>query len=151
LRLLQAQRAPTLDSMSRAVIRLWAIALWGACSHAWAAGDGLVPPVSGLSVSEQDQRLAGIRGRDDVLLRNADAVVGARLWLRPGSGSSAFVYADVGATNSAVRWQGLAGIHGGHGIDLVGGWRRVTYHYAPGAGFDSLDFDGPFLGATLAL
>ena len=65
--------------------------------------------------------------------------------------SRAFVYADVGASNSAVRWQGLAGIHGGHGIDLVGGWRRVTYNYAPGSGFDSLDFEGPFLGATLAL
>ena len=38
---------------------------------------------------------------------------------------------------------------GAHGLDLLGGWRRVTYHFSPGRGLDSLDFDGPFLGATL--
>jgi len=134
------------------------VTLFGASAHVWAAGDTATadiwpasPPVSGLSSSDKDRRLAGIRKRDEVLLLNSDAVVGARLWLTPGSASPAFVYADLGATNSALRWQGLAGIHGGHGIDVVGGWRRVTYHYAPGSGFDSLDFDGPFLGAVLAL
>jgi hypothetical protein len=139
--LLLWQRALTLNAMNQAVIRLLAVTLAGASFHAWAASDA----------PARDLRLAGVRGSDDVLLRNADAVIGARLWLTPGSASSAFVYADVGATNSAVKWQGLAGIHRGHGIDLVGGWRRVTYHYAPGFGLDSLDFDGPFLAATLAL
>lgn len=128
------QRALTLNAMNQAFIRLLAVTLAGASFHAGAASDFTT---------------AGVW--DDVLLRNADAVVGARLWLTPGSASSAFVYADVGATNSAVKWQGLAGIHRGHGIDLVGGWRRVTYHYAPGFGLDSLDFDGPFLAATVAL
>ena len=120
--------------MNQAVILLLAVTLFGVSAQARAASD-----------------VTGIRGRDDVLLLNSDAIVGARLWLTPGSASSAFLYADVGATNSSLRWQGLAGIHGSHGIDLVGGWRRVTHHYAPGLVVDSLDFDGPFLGATLAL
>jgi hypothetical protein len=133
--LLLAQRAPTLNSMrSQALSLLLAVALFGTSAHVKADSD-----------------VSGIRGREDVLLLNSDAIVGARLWLHPGSASSAFLYADVGATNSSLRWQGLAGIHGSHGIDLVGGWRRVTHHYAPGFGVDSLDFDGPFLGATLAL
>jgi hypothetical protein len=148
LRLLPAQHAPTLNAMSQAVIRLLVATLIGACTLARAAGD--VTP-AGVWPASEDRRLSGIRRRDDVLLLNSDAIVGARLWLTPGSASPAFVYADVGATNSAMRWQGLAGIHGARGIDLVGGWRRVTYHFAPGAGFDSLDFDGAFLGAMVSL
>ena len=142
--------------MSQAVISLLVVALFGASVHVRAASEvttaGIWPASpAGLSSSDEDRRLAGIRRRDEVLLSNADAIVGARWWLTPGSATPAFVYADVGATNSALRWQGFAGIHGGHGIDLVGGWRRVTYHYAPGLGVDSLDFDGPFLGAMVSL
>jgi hypothetical protein len=84
-----------------------------------------------------------------VLLRNSDALVRATVRMNLGREWLGFVYADMGATDSAVRWQGLAGIHGGRGLDVLGGWRRVTYRFSPGAGLDSLDFDGPFLGATL--
>jgi hypothetical protein len=85
-----------------------------------------------------------------VLLRNSDALVRATVRMNLGREWLGFVYADMGATDSAVRWQGLAGIHGGRGLDVLGGWRRVTYRFSPGAGLDSLDFDGPFLGATFA-
>jgi hypothetical protein len=89
------------------------------------------------------------RQRDlEVLLRNSDALVRATVRMNLGREWLGFVYADMGATDSAVRWQGLAGIHGGRGLDVLGGWRRVTYRFSPGAGLDSLDFDGPFLGAT---
>jgi hypothetical protein len=54
----------------------------------------------------------------------------------------------MGAADSALKWQGLAGIRS-HGLDVLCGWRHVTYHFSPGRGLDSLDFDGPFLGATL--
>jgi hypothetical protein len=84
----------------------------------------------------------------EVLLRNSDALVRATVRMNLGREWLGFVYADMGATDSAVRWQGLAGIHGGSGLDVLGGWRRVTYRFSPGEGFDSLDFDGPFLGAT---
>jgi hypothetical protein len=99
-----------------------------------------------------DRELSGDRMREaerEILLRNTDALVRAKLGLTLGKGWPGFLYADMGATESALRWQGLAGIHGGHGVDLLGGWRRITYHFSPGRGFDSLDFNGPFLGATL--
>jgi hypothetical protein len=86
----------------------------------------------------------------EVLLRNSDALVRATVRMNLGREWLGFVYADMGATGSAVRWQGLAGVHGARGLDVLGGWRRVTYRFSPGAGLDSLDFDGPFLGATFA-
>ena len=90
------------------------------------------------------------QGEREVLLRNSDALVRAKVGLTLGQESLGFVYADMGAADSALRWQGLAGIRGGHGVNLLGGWRHVTYHFSPGKGVDSLDFAGPFLGATLA-
>jgi len=86
----------------------------------------------------------------EVLLRNSDAFVRAKVRLTLGRRWRGYVYADMGAADSALRWQGMAGISGGHGVDLLGGWRHVTYRFSPGMGFDSLDFNGPFLGATLA-
>ena len=90
------------------------------------------------------------QGEREVLLRNSDAFVRANARMSLGREWLGFVYADVGAADSALKWQGLAGIRTGHGIDLFGGWRRVTYHFSPGNGLDSLDFAGPVLGATLA-
>jgi len=84
----------------------------------------------------------------EVLLRNSDAFVRAKVRLTLGRRWRGYVYADMGAADSALRWQGMAGISGGHGVDLLGGWRHVTYRFSPGMGFDSLDFNGPFLGAT---
>jgi hypothetical protein len=90
------------------------------------------------------------QGEREVLVRNSDALVRAKVRLTLGKEWPGFVYADIGAADSALKWQGLAGIPCGHGVDLLGGWRHVTYHFSPGQGFDSLDFNGPFLGATLA-
>jgi hypothetical protein len=90
------------------------------------------------------------QGDREVLLRNSDAFVRAKIRLTLGEQWLGFVYGDLGAVDSALRWQGLAGIRCGHGVDLLGGWRHVTYHFSPGSGFDSLDFNGPFVGATLA-
>ncbi|MBV9696113.1 MAG: hypothetical protein JO005_04210 [Gammaproteobacteria bacterium] len=89
-------------------------------------------------------------GADELLLRNSDAIVRTKMPLALGASWHGFVYADLGATESNLRWQGLAGIHGSHGIDFMGGWRRVTYRFAPGRDFDSLNFTGPFIGATRA-
>jgi hypothetical protein len=86
----------------------------------------------------------------EVLLRNSDAFVRAKLGVTGVRDWRGFVYADMGAADSAVKWQGLAGLRDGHGLELLGGWRHVTYHFSPGMGLDSLDFTGPFLGATLA-
>jgi hypothetical protein len=90
------------------------------------------------------------QGDREVLVRNSDAFVRAKVRLTLGKEWLGFVYADIGAADSALKWQGLAGVPCGHGVVLLGGWRHVTYHFSPGQGFDSLDFNGPFLGATLA-
>jgi len=91
-----------------------------------------------------------LRADRAVLFGNADAFVRTKMPLALGNEQRAFVYADMGAMDSALKWQGLAGVHAREDVDLVGGWRHVTYHFNPGNGFDSLDFNGPFLGATLA-
>jgi len=90
------------------------------------------------------------QGEREVLLRNSDALIRARVRLTLGKEQLGFVYADMGARDSALKWQGLAGIRGGHGVDLLGGWRHVTYRFSPSIGFDLVDFNGPYLGATLA-
>jgi hypothetical protein len=100
-----------------------------------------------------DLGLSSDRARQDdgeLVLRNSDAFVQAKVRLTLSNGWRGFVYADIGAADSEVKWQGLAGIHGGLGVDLLGGWRHVTYHFSPGRGFDSLEFNGPFLGAAVA-
>jgi hypothetical protein len=143
--------------MRQRIIQLTAIVLFGAGAHAAAAAGA--PPTFALqdpSVAEYGMvlRLPGGGAHEsehEIMLRNADAAVSTKFWLPSGSKRPAFLYVDVGATDSSLRWQGLAGVHGSHGIDLLGGWRHVTYHYTPGFGLDSLEFDGPFLGATLAL
>jgi hypothetical protein len=100
-----------------------------------------------------DVALSGERASQSdsaVLMRNSDAFVRAKVRLTLGKKWLGFVYADMGAAESALKWQGMAGVRGGHGVNLLAGWRHVTYHFSPGIGFDSLDFNGPFLGATLA-
>ena len=98
-----------------------------------------------------DFGVLGQRGRPadrEVLFRNSDAFARANVGLNPGKEWAGFIYADFGALDSALRWQGLVGIRSGRGVDLLGGWRRVTYRFTPGTGVESLDFNGPFLGAT---
>jgi len=100
-----------------------------------------------------DLGLSSTRAQQDereVLLTNTDALVRTKVRLAQGKEWHSFLYADMGAADSALRWQSAAGIRGGHGVDLLGGWRHVTYHFSPGKGFDSLEFNGPFLAATLA-
>jgi hypothetical protein len=100
-----------------------------------------------------EPRLSSDRERQaerEVLLRNSDAIVRAKVRLTVGRDWPGFLYADMGTADSALRWQGLAGISSGHGVDLLGGWRHVTYHFSPGRGFDSLEFNGPFIGVTRA-
>ncbi len=84
------------------------------------------------------------------VLSNGDAFVRANLPLTVSNQWRSFVYADLGAADSELRWQGLAGMHHRLGVDLLAGWRHVTYHFSPGRGLDSLEFKGPYLGASLA-
>ena len=100
-----------------------------------------------------DLPLASDRARAserDVLLRSPDhPLVRAKVRVTLGK-EWLFAYADMGAADSALRWQGLVGIRVGQDAHLLGGWRHITYYFSPGSEFDSLDFDGPFLGAQRA-
>jgi len=101
----------------------------------------------------RDPGVSSDRGYQDdgeVSLKNSDAFIRTKVQLAQSREWRGFVYADIGATDSEVRWQGLAGVHGRLGVDLLGGWRHVTYRFSPGRGLDSLDFNGPFLGAAMA-
>jgi hypothetical protein len=123
--------------------------------HASSAGEVAQPTVAATLHLDSGSSLALSSDRASqpgtgVLLRNSDALVRAKVRLPLGREWVGYVYADLGAVDSSFRWQGMAGIRASHGVDLIGGWRRVTYHFSPGMGCDSLDFNGPFLGATLA-
>jgi hypothetical protein len=103
-------------------------------------------------VFDSDPPLASGRAREterQVFLRNSDSLVRAKARMRLGR-EWLFVYADMGGGSSPLRWQGLVGIRVGQDAHLLGGWRRVTYDLSPGGEFDSLDFDGPFIGAQRA-
>jgi hypothetical protein len=120
-----------------------------ACIRA-GAGLGARAAMSPSDTLTRLQHAFGTDPRHEVPVRNADALLRANMRLTLGEEWLGFVYADMGAVDSALRWQGLAGIRTAHGVDLIGGWRHVTYHFTPGRGFDSLEFDGPYLGAALA-
>lgn len=110
----------------------------------------LLGPLSQLdSVLDRDLQLSSNRMRQDeseVLLRNSDSLVRAKLRMNLGR-DWLFLYGDVGSWDSALKWQGLVGIRVGHGANLFGGWRHVTYYLSPGRDFSSLDSEGPFVGA----
>jgi len=138
-----------------------ALALWLKAQPAWAQpSDGMsaavVRPdvVARLGyVFARESGHAGAASPEEeggLLARNSEAFLRANVRVALGNEWRGFVYADIGAADSELRWQGLAGVHHRLGVDLLGGWRHVTYHFAPGHGFDSLEFKGPFLGAAFA-
>jgi hypothetical protein len=99
-----------------------------------------------------DLRLASGRApqnESEVPLRNSAPVLRARVRVPLGQ-ERLFVYADMGAADSPLRYQGLLGIRVGQDAHLLGGWRRITYYFSPGRDFDALDFDGPFLALQRA-
>jgi len=100
----------------------------------------------------RDLRLSSGRApqnESEVLLRNSAPLLRARVRMPLGR-ERLFVYADMGAADSPLRYQGLLGIRVGQDAHLLGGWRRITYYFSPGRDFDSLDFDGPFLAVQRA-
>jgi hypothetical protein len=158
----EAAQPADLTAGATARVDGWARALVAQTRPVTRSAPGLSAPVDA-SLSELLARLHYAFGSDlglsndrarhgerEVLVRNSDALVRAKVRLTLGKEWRGFVYADIGAADSALKWQGLAGIPCGHGVEVLGGWRHVTYHFSPGQGFDSLDFNGPFLGATLA-
>jgi hypothetical protein len=128
-------------------------ALLCAGAHTTQAADGdFAGDLSAVPPTLRTVNFASDRARateHEVFLRNPDPLVRAKLRMNLGK-EWLFVYADMGAGSSSLRWQGLVGIRVGQDAHLLGGWRRITYYLSPGGEFDSLDFDGPFIGAQRA-
>lgn len=92
--------------------------------------------------------LSGARGVD---MRNWDAIVGVKGRATFGDRRQWFVpyYVDVGAGDSKLTWQAMAGVGYAFGWgDVVGVWRYVDYQMKSGKPIESLTLNGPAIAAT---
>jgi hypothetical protein len=94
--------------------------------------------------------LAGPGGSADVDIRHWDGVVGAKGRFDLGGAWFVPFHADVGAGDSDLTWQGLAGI--GYRLasgQLIAAWRHLEYRPKDGEAFDKVSFDGPSIGFVM--
>lgn len=82
-----------------------------------------------------------------------DGITGAKGRLDVGAPRGWFLpyYLDVGTGGSDVTWQGNAGV--GYAFprwEVVAAWRYLAYEFPSAERIDSLDFNGPSLGITVA-
>jgi hypothetical protein len=90
-------------------------------------------------------------GSRSVSETNWDAIIGVRGRVPFGQGSPWFApyYVDVGTGDSSLTWQVMAGVGYSFGWgDIVGSWRYVDYHMKSGQPIDTLNFNGPLIGAV---
>jgi len=117
-----------------------------------ADGDFEAVPAVGTASTSVPARFCYVFAQEnqrEVFLRNSDPLVRAKLRVSLGR-EWLFVYADMGGGSSTLRWQSLVGIRVGQRAHLLAGWRGMTYYLSPGGDFNSLDIDGPFIGAQRA-
>lgn len=84
-------------------------------------------------------------------LTNWDAIVGIKGRYTFGESGKWFApyYLDVGAGNSGLTWQGMAGVGYAFGWgDLFASWRHIEYDMEEGEVLDSLAFSGPAFAAV---
>lgn len=89
------------------------------------------------------------QGSADTSLTNWDAIVGLRGRLEFGSNHAWFVpyYADVGAGNSDLTYQAIAGLGYSFGWgDVLLAWRYLKYDMKSSEPIQSLSFNGPAIG-----
>jgi hypothetical protein len=82
---------------------------------------------------------------------NVDAIVGVRSRTAFGSERAWFVeyYADVGAGDSDLTWQAFGGLGRSFGpVDVIAGYRHLSYEFGDEARIEDLSFDGPVIGAS---
>lgn len=80
-----------------------------------------------------------------------DAIVGVKGRVTFGGDRQWYVpcYLDVGAGESDLTWQGMAGLgYSFDSIDVTGIWRYLDYDSGDSARIKSIDFNGPALGVT---
>ncbi len=80
-----------------------------------------------------------------------DAIVGVKGHMSFGADRNWYVpyYLDVGAGESDLTWQGMAGLgYSFDSIDVTGVWRYLDYDFGGSKPIKSIDFNGPALGVT---
>lgn len=95
--------------------------------------------------------LPGPSGRAETSQTNWDAVVGITGNVRFGEGMRWYVpyYLDVGTGQSQFTWQGQVGIGYRFGWgDLVATWRYLDYDFKSGKAVESMNLNGPTIGAV---
>jgi hypothetical protein len=83
---------------------------------------------------------------------NWDAIVGVKGRNTFGAEGQWFVtyYADAGAGDSDLTWQGFAGAGRSFGrYDITAGWRHLEYEFGDEANIENFVFDGPLVGASV--
>jgi hypothetical protein len=84
-------------------------------------------------------------------MNNVDGIVGVKGRTAFGSDRAWFVqyYADVGAGDSELTWQAFGGVGRSIGpVDLVAGYRHLSYEFGDDSGIEDVSFDGPVIGAS---
>ena len=95
--------------------------------------------------------LPGRSGSKELTITNWDAIVGLKGMAYIGGGRTWFLpyYVDVGAGQSKLTWQFNAGIGYQFGWGaLVASWRYIDYEMKSGVPIQSLNFNGPLIGAV---
>jgi len=90
-------------------------------------------------------------GNRDASQTNWDAIVGVRGRVPLGASGRWFApyYFDVGAGESRLTWQAMAGVGYAFGWgDVVGAWRYIDYDMKSGHPLESLNFNGPSIAAV---
>jgi hypothetical protein len=95
--------------------------------------------------------LPGPAGSRTAEARNWDGVVGVRGRFGFGAQQGLFLpcYLDVGAGDSDLTWQGMAGL--GYAFswgEVVAAWRYLYYDMPSDKPIDDMDFSGPAVGVT---
>lgn len=98
-----------------------------------------------------DPPLIDASGKSDVSQTNWDGIVGVRGRAEFGDDHKWFVpyYLDIGAGDSDVTWQAIAGV--GYSFDwgdLLGVWRYLDYDMSNNDPVQNTDFSGPAIGVT---
>jgi hypothetical protein len=93
----------------------------------------------------------GLTGGSEAKVDNWDGIVGVKGRWNFGANREWFVpyYVDVGAGDSNLTWQGIAGI--GYAFkwgEVVAAWRYLDYDMKSGTKIESLNFNGPAIGVA---
>ncbi len=90
-------------------------------------------------------------GAAEAGLTNWDALIGLRGRFAFGAQNAWFVpyYLDVGAGDSDLTWQGIAGIgYAFRWCEVVAAWRYLYYDLPSGKAIKDMSFSGPAIGVT---